>query len=724
MNRSPRIAIAVMVTLLAVVVRPAAPAAAAVVSATLTSSVGNGLDGFGRSVATSGDIVVAGAPHHDAGDDVNSDEGAAFVYQRGPAGWSSGTELAMLTASDAEPGDQLGWAVAISGDVIAVSAIRANGGAGAVYVFVKPAGGWTSMTETAYLRGSTGDFLDLGWSLAMSGDMVVAGAPSYDAGAKDDAGAILIFEKPAAGWGPRSAGDVTETRFITLPTPQTHGQLGLAVAASGPTVVVGSPGEGPFTGAAYVFQADLTIGWSTITLLARLSASDGDSNDAFGTAVSVKGRLVAVGAPCDDDLDGTPCAGASGQHSFGSVYVFREPFTGWVSTTELGRLHAASPHAFDNLGRSVAITDDGIFAGAAGSPTGSSFSGSVYRFVQPSAGWADATEADLETQPNDRFGQALAGTGHTLAIGDASGNHGGQVTVEVTEPEPTDETPPTTSIELTPDAPDGSNGWYLGPVSVSVSASDADGSVAQTRCELDPASPPTAFEDLPDADCAIGSVDTDGEHVLYAASVDVAGNAESTLVGSTFGIDQTGPTFRPTLNASSVVLGQAGVSAAAGALDATSGVASASCDQVDTTTAGVRTLQCGATDEAGNLASASIDYLVEYRMLGFLQPAPGSKVVAGQAVPLKIALADAAGLRIPDAEAAALAAACRVTFTATGAQSQTAQCVGYDPTKDQFVITWKLAKKPLGSATIRVSVSYPGTSSATVMTRQVTIVAK
>ena len=541
MPRTARTALALAAMLATAAAPPLVPAAAAATaSATLTSSVGNGLDGFGNSVATSGDVVVVGAPHHDSGDDSNSDEGAVFVYERGPSGWATGTEIAVLTASDAETRDQLGWAVAISGDVVTASAIRANGGAGAVYVFVKPAGGWTSMTETAYLRSSTGEILDLGWSLAMSGDMIVAGAPSYDDGLKNDAGAALIFEKPAGGWGPRSAGDVTETKFLTLPASQTHGQLGLSVSASGHTVVLGAPGEGPFSGAAYVYQADLTFGWSTITLLARLSASDGDWNDAFGFSVAVRGRLVAIGAPCDDDLDGTTCSGAAGEHSWGSVYIFREPLGGWMSTTQLARLHAATPHAFESLGFSVAITDDGVYAGAPRWPTGSSFSGRVYRFVQPAAGWTDATEVGVEFQTKERFGKALAGAGHTLAIADSSGNHGGEVTVEVT-----DETAPTTTIEVTPDAPDGSGGWYASAPTVSVSASDSGGTgVADVRCAVDPAVAPSGFADLP-ASCPFAdsgaSLATDGTHTIYAASIDAAGN-ESDVVSAAVSLDAAAPT--------------------------------------------------------------------------------------------------------------------------------------------------------------------------------------
>ncbi len=73
-----------------------------------------------------------------------------------------------------------------------------------------------SMTETAYLRGSTGDFLDLGWSLAMSGDMIVAGAPSYDVGIKDDAGAILITRDVTAD---QLAGQMRDELVASVVTP-------------------------------------------------------------------------------------------------------------------------------------------------------------------------------------------------------------------------------------------------------------------------------------------------------------------------------------------------------------------------------------------------------------------------------------------------------------------------------------------------------------------------
>ena len=283
--------------------------------------------------------------------------------------------------------------------------------------------------------------------------------------------------------------------------------------------------------------------------------------------------------------------------------------------------------------------------------------------------------------------------------------------------------PPQTTITLTPATPDGSNGWYRGPVTVNVSATDADSTVAQTRCDLDPAPEPAAFADLPDASCGLGAVSTDGTHAVYAASIDTEGNVEAPLVTATFKIDATKPVLDPTLSSTTVTLGQTGVTALPHATDATSGIASASCDPVDTTTPGVHSVQCSAADRAGNSTSASVTYVVEYRILGFFEPAPGSKWLAGQTVPIKVALAGANETRIPDAAAAALASSCRVTFTASGAQTKSAQCLRYDSATDQFVYNWKLGK-PLGAVTISVSVSYPGTATATRLSESIAVTRK
>ena len=133
---------------------------------------------------------------------------------------------------------------------------------------------------------------------------------------------------------------------------------------------------------------------------------------------------------------------------------------------------------------------------------------------------------------------SCASAGNCAAVGsyvDSAGHHQGALIGTG------DTTAPTTTIALSPGSPNGTNGWYVGSVGVSVSASDPDDAVAQTRCVLDPASVPASFDDLPNASCSLSSVSTDGQHTIYAASEDSNGNKETPVVSASFKIDQTPP---------------------------------------------------------------------------------------------------------------------------------------------------------------------------------------
>jgi hypothetical protein len=106
-----------------------------------------------------------------------------------------------------------------------------------------------------------------------------------------------------------------------------------------------------------------------------------------------------------------------------------------------------------------------------------------------------------------------------------------------------DTTPPTTTISL-----NGQNGWYTSAVTLTISAMDPDNApgTLQTRCALDPSSPPANFAALPSGACP-SSVSSNGQHILYAASIDPAGNAEA-VQSMPFKIDTTAPpSVRPLL---------------------------------------------------------------------------------------------------------------------------------------------------------------------------------
>lgn len=125
-------------------------------------------DKFGFSVALSddGDTLAVGATLEDSSsratngnqaDNAVESAGAVYVFARRGGAWS---QQAYLKASNADPGDQFGWSVALSedGNTLAVDAQTEAGvgyganadqtdnsaaDAGTVYVFARAGAAWT-----------------------------------------------------------------------------------------------------------------------------------------------------------------------------------------------------------------------------------------------------------------------------------------------------------------------------------------------------------------------------------------------------------------------------------------------------------------------------------------------------------------------------------------------------------------------------------------------------
>jgi len=148
-------------------------------------------DEFGISVGIDGDTVVIGAFNHD---DNGAQSGAAYIFEKG-VGWADGcaNQAAKLLASDGEAGDYLGVRVAISGDIAVAGAHYENGSTGSAYVFMEPMGGWANMTENAKLIASDGAGSDhFGSGVAVEGDVAVIGA-QYDDDNGSNSGSAYVF---------------------------------------------------------------------------------------------------------------------------------------------------------------------------------------------------------------------------------------------------------------------------------------------------------------------------------------------------------------------------------------------------------------------------------------------------------------------------------------------------------------------------------------------------
>ena len=247
--------------------------------AKLTASERSHGDQFGQSVSIDGDVIVVGAV---GDDDVADEAGAAYVFEQPTAGWSDMNESRKLTATDGGANDWFGWAVDIDNDTMVVAAHQDDGyddvlmknvpNAGAAYVFAKPVGGaWVDATRVAKLTSSKPKEDDqLGTSVAVSGDVVVAGAPVGGTVSPSDYGAALVFVKPQTGWA-----NGTENGVLTASDPIGADRFGVSVDIDTDTIAVGAfrhTAAASDSGAGYVFVKP-DSGWTTVTESAKLTAS-------------------------------------------------------------------------------------------------------------------------------------------------------------------------------------------------------------------------------------------------------------------------------------------------------------------------------------------------------------------------------------------------------------------------------------------------------------------
>jgi hypothetical protein len=264
--------------------------------------------GYSVAVSENGDTIVAGAFKYDS---TYADRGAAYVYTRPVSGWAGSDPMYQtgeLLSSDAAASDYLGLSVAISGDgnMIVAGAPNVDNGLitdeGAAYMFVKPGGGWTDLTQTAKLLSTgagTGDLFGTSVSVNANGNTVVVGAPNSSS-AK---GQAYVFVKPGGGWV-----DMSQNAKLNASSGAVNDWLGTSVSISGDgkTIVAGAYGADVSAhadqGAAYSFAMP-AAGWSgNLTETGKLTASDGAAGDGYGFSISTNngGQSVVVGAYHDD----------------------------------------------------------------------------------------------------------------------------------------------------------------------------------------------------------------------------------------------------------------------------------------------------------------------------------------------------------------------------------------------------------------------------------------
>jgi len=346
---------------------------------------------FGWSNAVSGDYAIAGGPR--ATVDGVALRGMAAVFRREAGVWQLD---GLLTAPNGMADDRFGSRVAIDGDVAAVGAPQARDGRGSVYVYRRSALG--SWVLEQVLQPQVAPLSFFGSSVAVSGGIVVAGAPREAVGTAAQQGAVYVYAPSGpAQWA-------LETRLVAA-DGLANDEFGHSVALRGGLLVCGMPFDDTGStfnhGSAYLYRR---VGAGTWQLRSKLVASTLVAGAKFGREVATDGFTVAANVPED------PASG---------VYVFG--VSGSQDTVSAGiKLRSATAEPADAFGCGVAVSGNRIAVGALFDDVdGRVDTGSVRVFTRSNSGlW---TETDTYTRPggapNDLFGWVVALDRSTLAVG-------------------------------------------------------------------------------------------------------------------------------------------------------------------------------------------------------------------------------------------------------------------------------------------------------------------
>ena len=288
------------------------------------------------------------------------------------------------------------------------------------------------IAQQAYLKASNTEANDyFGYSVAVSGDTVVIGAPFEDSNATGvggnqaanssiNSGAAYVFTRSGASW--------RQQAYLKASNTGAGDEFGFTVAVSGDTVVVGAFVEASsatgvggnqtdnslaHSGAAYVF----TRSGAAWTQQAYLKASNTGANDVFGYSVAVSGNTVVVGA-LGEASNASGVGGAQTDNSStqsGAAYIFTRSGTTW---TQQAYLKANNTGAGDKFGIAVAVAGDTVVVGAPYEDGSATDSGAAYVFSRNGSLWTQqAFLKASNTGASDLFGEAVAVSGDTAVVG-------------------------------------------------------------------------------------------------------------------------------------------------------------------------------------------------------------------------------------------------------------------------------------------------------------------
>ncbi len=351
---------------------------------------------FGHSVAVTSSEVVVGAPEETVGNGyygIGMFAGAAYIENL-----TTGVTIDLASPTPVAYA-AFGNSVAAAGNLVVVGDANAS-----------PYG--VSYSGEVFLYNNLGQYLTnytspnsqadgaFGYSVAISGDYIIVGAPSESQSNSLQycGNAYLINVQTGA------------TRMIFSPVPQSDGLFGDSVSISGNLAAVGAPGElggvYPYSGDAYLFSV------STGNMIESVANPNPSTSALFGHSVAVDGTSMLVGAP---------------QAEYPSPLVVEgTAYEINLSTQIVTQLSSPAPINKGYFGGSVALDGVTALVGAGNETSGGILgSGDAYLFSEAN-GALISSNFNAPAWPHyAQFGSAVAETGSTVVVGAPYNNASG-----------------------------------------------------------------------------------------------------------------------------------------------------------------------------------------------------------------------------------------------------------------------------------------------------------
>ena len=368
----------------------------------VVSEDGQAADLFGFRVLVSGDTAFISAPAP------IYRPGKVYVMKNVAGVWTATQQLTATPSITPPPNwsDFFGWSLSLSGDTLLVGAPEVFdpmfGPVGGAYVFVRSGDTWVQQQEL--LGADSGNFDWVGSAVALTGDTAFVGAPNHDA----NKGTVYVFTRSGTTWSegtPLVASDGT--------SGDAH-QFGGAIKCDGNTLLIGAPGPDYSStnvyapGAAYVFENSGGL-WTETQILQPDDSADGDQ---FGYSLAISGTELLIGAPA---------ANIGANLHQGAAYIFDATSGTWSQTTKLS---IDSGVAYDQFGQSVALQDANALVGMwshnddFNTPPAPPKPGSAYLFSASQGSWSLSNQFTAsDATDGDSFGWDVAIDGTTVAVG-------------------------------------------------------------------------------------------------------------------------------------------------------------------------------------------------------------------------------------------------------------------------------------------------------------------